>query len=100
MDIFDRLNAENKLRFIVHFDDGTKIGITDPADLTSMFNQYHYYAAVWDGKEVVFYIDGKESHGAATALESIQTNPFVLETARVDGIFAASLTTFGFLTNH
>ena len=59
MDIFDRLNAGNKLRFIVHFDDGTKIGITDPADLTSMFNQYHNYAAVWDGKEVVFDIDGK-----------------------------------------
>jgi len=59
VDIFDRLNAGNKLRFIVHFDDGTKIGITDPAGLTNMFNQYHYYAAVWDGKEVVFDIDGK-----------------------------------------
>ena len=41
--------------------------MTDPADLTSMFNQYHHYAVVWDGKEVVFYIDGKESHQAAAA---------------------------------
>ena len=61
------VNAGNKLRFIVSFDGGTKIDITDPADLTSMFNQYHHYTVVWDGKEVVFYIDGKESHRAAAA---------------------------------
>jgi len=61
------VNAGNKLRFIVTFDDGTKIDITDPADLTPMFNQYHHYGVIWDGGEVVFYIDGEESHRAAAA---------------------------------
>ena len=60
-------NAGNKLRFIVSFDGGTKIDVTDPADLTPLFNQFHHYAAVWDGAEVVTYIDGKESHRAAAA---------------------------------
>lgn len=61
------VNAGNKLRFIVRFDGGTNIDVTAPTDLTPMFNQYHHYAVVWDGKEVVFYIDSEESHRAAAA---------------------------------
>ena len=42
MDIFDRLNAGNKLRFIVHFDDGTKIERnTDNNVATEVINNWN-----------------------------------------------------------
>ena len=34
-----------------------------------MFNEFHHVAVVWDGSEVVFYIDGAETHRAAAVGE-------------------------------
>ena len=57
--LFD-VNPGNKLRFIVNRPGG-KFDFTDPVKLDPFFNKFHHYAATWDGKDVIFYIDGKET---------------------------------------
>ena len=63
-------NAGNRLRFVATITNG-KLDITGTTDLTPMFNQYHHYAVVWDGAEVVFYINGVETHRAAAAGDAV-----------------------------
>lgn len=54
------VNAGKYLRFIVNRPGG-KFDVTDKTtQLDPFFNKFHHYAVAWDGKDVIFYIDGKE----------------------------------------
>ena len=54
------VNVGKFLRFIVNRPAG-KFDVTDNStQLDPFFNEFHHYAVTWDGKDIVFYIDGKE----------------------------------------
>ena len=73
------VNAGKYLRFIVNRPAG-KFDVTDKTTpLDPLFNEFHHYAVTWDGKEIIFYIDGQEiSKHAAGPGPGIQTDLPVL----------------------